>query len=94
MEQKINSNEKWAMFKNFMHNELGVTKDDIRVWIKEAVAEQAERLVAQEFGKFDVQKYITSQVLCKSMWGSQSLQDDIKRQLVAEMMKQLELKVK
>lgn len=54
------SNEKWKMFKNYMHNELGITKDDIRAWIKEAAKEQAERLVNQEFGKFNIGGHIRS----------------------------------
>lgn len=53
-------NDKWEMFKNYMHNELGVTKDDIRAWIKEAATEQAERMVQQEFGKFDITETITN----------------------------------
>lgn len=52
------SNEKWEMFKNYMHNELGITKDDIRAWIKEAAEEQAKRLVNQEFGKFNIKDHI------------------------------------
>lgn len=52
-------NDKWEMFKNYMHNELGITKDDIRAWIKEAAAEQAQRLVDQEFGRFDIKSEIT-----------------------------------
>ena len=43
------------MFKNYMHNELGITKDDIRAWIKEAVHEEAIHLVNQQVGKFSVQ---------------------------------------
>lgn len=26
---------------NYLHNELGITKDDIRAWLKEAVQSQA-----------------------------------------------------
>lgn len=52
-------NEKWEMFKNYMHNELGITKDDIRAWIKEAAYEQAQRLVDQEFGRFNIESKIT-----------------------------------
>ena len=55
----IMKNDKWEMFKNYMHNELGITKDDIRGWIKEAAEEQAQRLVAQEFGSFNIQSKIT-----------------------------------
>lgn len=46
------------MFKNYMHNELGITKDDIRAWIKEAVHEEAIRLVDQQVGKFSVQDQV------------------------------------
>lgn len=52
--------DKWGMFKNYMHNELGVTKDDIRAWIKEAVHEEAIHLVNQQVGKFSVQDQINS----------------------------------
>lgn len=30
-------NSKWLMFKNYMHNELHITKDDIKQWVEEAV---------------------------------------------------------
>lgn len=54
------ADDKWLMFKNYMHNELGITKDDIRAWIKEAAEEQAKKLVQQEFGKFDMEAKIAS----------------------------------
>lgn len=54
------ANDKWEMFKNYMHNELGITKDDIRAWIKEAAEEQAKKLVQQEFGKFDMELKIAA----------------------------------
>jgi len=45
-------NEKWTLFKNFLHNELGITKDDIREWLQEAVKEEAKKMVDQTYGKF------------------------------------------
>lgn len=27
-------NDKWTMFKNYIHNELGITKDDIELGLK------------------------------------------------------------
>lgn len=54
------TDDKWLMFKNYMHNELGITKDDIRAWIKEAAEEQAKKLVQQEFGKFDMELKIAT----------------------------------
>ena len=52
-------NDKWIMFKNYMHNELGITKDDIRAWIKEAAEDEAKRLVKNECGKFDINSKLT-----------------------------------
>ena len=49
-------NDKYKMFKNFMFNELGITKDDIRFWVKEAVAEEARRVVAKTYEDFNVEK--------------------------------------
>lgn len=54
----MESQDKWLMFKNYMHNELGITKDDIRAWIKEAVKEEAERLVRNEREHFDIQDIV------------------------------------
>ena len=35
------------MFKNYMHNELGITKEDIREWIDDAVRDESRLLVEQ-----------------------------------------------
>lgn len=51
-------NDKWSMFKQYMHNELGITKEDIREWLTEAVHEEAKLLVHQAFGNFNVDKEI------------------------------------
>lgn len=52
------ANEKYTMFKQFMHNELGITRDDIRDWVKEAVRQEAEKLVKKTYDDFDVKKEI------------------------------------
>ena len=49
------SNEKYNMFKNFLHNELGISREDIREWIKEAVADEARKIIKKTFDDFDVQ---------------------------------------
>jgi hypothetical protein len=33
--------DKYRMFKNYMYNDLGITKEDIKQWTKEAVKEVA-----------------------------------------------------
>ena len=45
-------NDKWSLFKNYLHNELGITKEDIREWLEEAVQEEAKELQAQS-GYYD-----------------------------------------
>ena len=56
-------NDKWTMFKNYMHNELGITKDDIRAWLKEAVQSQAELMLQKTFDDFDVDKFVRNNIL-------------------------------
>ena len=38
---------KYKMFRNFMANELGITRSDIEEWTKEAVREVAKKQVGQ-----------------------------------------------
>lgn len=44
------------MFKNFMFNELGITKEDIRSWVVEAVRDEARKVVQHTYDSFDVEK--------------------------------------
>lgn len=41
-------NDRWSMFKNYMHNELQISKDDIREWLREAVKEEAREILKQD----------------------------------------------
>ena len=50
--------DKWAMFRNYMYNELGITKEDIRGWIKEAAEEEAKKLVNNTYDDFNVRDTI------------------------------------
>ena len=50
--------EKYKMFKQFMHNELGITKEDIREWVKESVREEAAKMVAKTYEDFDMNREI------------------------------------
>lgn len=87
-------NEKWNLFKQFMHNEIGVSKEDIREWIQEAVREQAERLVSCEFNKFDINKTIESIVMNNKYFGSQSLKEEIKKELINKIYEKVSLILK
>lgn len=48
-------NDKYKMFKNFMSNELGITKEDIRMWVEEAVRDEARKIVSKTYDGFDVE---------------------------------------
>ena len=50
--------DKWAMFMNYMNNDLGITKEDIRDWIKEAAEKEAKRLVNNTYDNFNVRDTI------------------------------------
>lgn len=78
--------DKWLMFKNYMHNELGITKEDIRQWIEDAVREQAEKMVKNEFSNFDVEKIIKNMVYKDEFFGSKTLNrqvcDEVSKQII------------
>jgi len=41
------SDKRYTLFRNYMANELGITRDDIKAWTMEAVAIEAKRVMAQ-----------------------------------------------
>ena len=85
---------KWLMFKNYMHNELGITKEDIRQWISEAVQEQAERMVQNEFNNFDIQKTVKRMITEDKYFGSESLKKEIRNEVADQLLEKLELTIK
>jgi hypothetical protein len=42
------SDNKYKLFRNFMVNELGIGRDDIEEWTKQAVAETVDKIVRQK----------------------------------------------
>lgn len=50
------SDDKYKMFRNYMANELGITKEDIKQWTIEAV----EASVQRQIGQIDVEGIISS----------------------------------
>lgn len=42
----MNGDNKYNLFRNYMVNELGITREDIERWTKEAIAAQVEKLFA------------------------------------------------
>ena len=83
--------DKWKMFKNYMHNELGITKEDIREWVQEAVQEQAEKLVKKEFNNFDVHKVVERIIVDDHYFGSKNLKLYISHELAKQIMEKIKI---
>jgi len=48
---EMSSSEKYKAFRNFMVNELGITRQDIEAWTKEAVEERVGKAIASMSNK-------------------------------------------
>ena len=70
------------MFRNFMYNEVGVTKEDIRLWMKEAAIEEGKKLVRKSFGDFDMNAFIEKELMSDQYYGGAKLRSDIKETLI------------
>ena len=88
------SADKWKMFKNFMHNELGIGKEEIRGWIREAAHEEAKKLVGQAFASFSINQIIDRYVIDKQFFGNDRIKDEIQKRVATELSKQIILNVK
>ncbi len=51
-------NDKWLMFRNYMINELGITKEDIREWIQDAVRIEAKKMAEETFARENPEQMI------------------------------------
>ena len=85
---------KWSMFKNYMHNELGITKEDIRGWIQDAVKLESEKLAHQTFSSFSVEKTVHKIMMDDSYFGSGNLKREIKEEVAKQLMNKMELTLK
>lgn len=85
-------NNKWLMFKNYMHNELGITKEDIRQWIDDSVREQAERMVKNEFNSFDTKNIVKRLIFDDKYFGSDSMKREITNELSKQLLEKFEFK--
>jgi hypothetical protein len=86
--------DKWLMFKNYMHNELGITKEDIQQWIDESVNDIALRMVKNEFDNFNPKKIVNELVMSDEYFSSKELTDKITRAVVKRLTTKLEITLK
>lgn len=82
------------MFKNYMHNELGITKDDIQSWVVESVTQQAKKALS-EYNYVDrIDQLITKRiddVIKGNTWNSKSFNDEIIGKVAKDLSSQIRL---
>ena len=65
-----------------MFNELGITKEDIRDWIQEAVQEEAHRLVMKTYNSFDIGTVLKRQLTDRCSPLRQDIINDCSKKLL------------
>ena len=78
-------NDKYKMFKNFMHNELGISKEDIREWVRESIKEEVKNVVEQAHGKCNIEGEIRKAIKDNDFWSSDGrLKPEVYKSVCAE----------
>jgi len=77
--EKKMSNDKYTMFKNFMHNELAISKDDIKKWTQDAIKQVAEDYVHHQMNEETLIAKIIREAIHKPIYGG--FVDDIKKEV-------------
>ena len=82
--------DKYKLFKQFMHNELGISREDIREWIREACKEEAHKVVSNAFDNFNMDVVIKKTVFDERYY-PRGFQENIKERVVKELCKTIEV---
>lgn len=87
-------NDKWLMFKNYMHNELGISKEDIRQWINDAVREIAENEAHRLCDGFSMHGLVKDVIEAGWLDFGQELDREIKHLAAKELVDRIQIKLK
>lgn len=91
-------NNKWTMFKNYMHNELGITKDDIQMWVVESITQQAKKALSEYNYANRIDQLITKRIddviRDRSLYTNKSFNDEIISKVVKDLSSQIRLTFK
>lgn len=84
----MNRGDKYEAFRQYMFNELGISKEDIRNWIKEAVEQQVEKMLYKTFGDFEPNEAAARMIadyIGKNHWKNSELKDRVASQIVRKL---------
>lgn len=81
----MTKDDKYGLFRQFMFNELQITKEDIRTWIKEAVEQQVKKMLHKTFGDFEPNERaakLIADYIGKNWWANDKLKQAVAGQIV------------
>lgn len=81
---------KYKVFRNFMCNELGISKDDIKQWTMDSVAETARGLI----GQINIQEIVMREAKKSIGVHYGSISQEVVKAVASELSKQIELTFK
>ena len=87
-------NDKWVMFRNYMHNELGITKDDIREWIKESIHDEVKNVVNQAYGKCNIEAAIKKEITQHEWFSNDGPSNKLINKAAQLLIEKLEISIK
>jgi len=94
------SNDKYKMFRNYMVNELGITRQDIEAWTKQSVANEVSKVIGKinitdehinTLAKNEIARYVKQSFGDIDRYGQNN---SVAKAVVKELVKGLELRVK
>lgn len=87
-------NDKYTMFKNFMCNELDISKEDIRNWVGEAVKNEVEKLVKNAYNNFNVVNVVKDVMFKDEFFSGKHLNEQIKKEVVKQLLEKFDIDIK
>ena len=91
----MTKDDKYGLFRQFMFNELQITKEDIRTWIKEAVEQQVEKMLHKTFGDFEPNERaakLIADYITNNWWSNDKLRQAVASQIVSKLKVTIESK--
>ena len=86
-------NDKWVMFRNYMANELGITKEDVREWIMDAVHQEVEQVVKNAYRSCNLEKFIKNEIYDCTGWGK-NFKDVIRQEVGKQLAERITIQIK
>jgi hypothetical protein len=86
--------DKWVMFRNYMTNELGITKEDIRTWIKDIIHDEVKNVVQQAYGRVNIESEIKNEIYSSGFYHRPDFKNEIKAMVAKELANRIEIYTK